>query len=42
VAYCGDGDVDKGEECDDGNEDTYDACINTCTMNVCGDGIVWA
>ena len=39
---CGDGVVDAGEECDDGNEDNTDACINNCTMATCGDGIVQA
>ena len=36
--YCGDGVVDDGEECDDGNEDNDDACLNTCIMASCGDG----
>lgn len=29
--YCGDGYVDEGEECDDGNDDNSDSCRNDCT-----------
>lgn len=38
---CGNGLMDKGEECDDGlmNADTA-ACTSTCTTAVCGDGLV--
>jgi cysteine-rich repeat protein len=32
--------VDEREECDDGNADDGDACLNTCTMARCGDGQV--
>ncbi|HEX5038199.1 MAG TPA: DUF4215 domain-containing protein [bacterium] len=35
--YCGDGNVDSGEECDDGNSVNTDACTNACTDAVCGD-----
>ncbi|MCY1058480.1 hypothetical protein [Nannocystis sp. SCPEA4] len=28
--FCGDGKFDKGEECDDGNEDDHDACNSSC------------
>ena len=38
VPGCGDGTVDTGEECDDGNTDDLDACGNDCVLNVCGDG----
>ena len=38
--YCGDGFVDPGEECDDGNDDETDACLNNCTRASCGDGVV--
>lgn len=31
---CGDGVVDEGEQCDDGNQVNTDACSNTCTTNV--------
>jgi len=41
-AICGDGVVDDGEECDDGeaNGDAPDACREDCTLPFCGDGIV--
>ncbi|NJK33313.1 MAG: hypothetical protein HC927_13430 [Deltaproteobacteria bacterium] len=28
---CGDGNVDPGEECDDGNDDDFDGCLADCT-----------
>ena len=37
---CGDGVVDPGEECDDGNTDNTDTCLNDCTAAECGDGII--
>ncbi len=37
---CGDGNLDPGEECDDGNDVDDDACRNDCTLPSCGDGIV--
>jgi len=37
---CGDGAVDMGEECDDGNAEDNDACTNACMSAVCGDGFV--
>jgi hypothetical protein len=43
VAVCGDGYVDREEECDDGqgNSDTEpDACRSDCTLARCGDGVV--
>jgi cysteine-rich repeat protein len=39
--YCGDGNVDPGEECDDGNTDNGDGCSATCEIEkapCCGDG----
>ncbi len=36
---CGDRNVDPGEECDDGNLDNTDDCIN-CKLATCGDGYV--
>src|SRR5579875_1449524 len=39
---CGNGELDTGEECDDGNEDDHDACTNQCQKARCGDGIVEA
>ncbi|NUP13069.1 MAG: DUF4215 domain-containing protein [Polyangiaceae bacterium] len=38
---CGNGIVETGEECDDGNTNDYDECSNECTLNpICGNGIV--
>ena len=39
---CGDGHLDAGEECDDGNAVNNDGCTNTCRLPACGDGIVQA
>lgn len=38
---CGDGVLDPGEACDDGegNSDVADACRTTCELPTCGDGI---
>ena len=38
---CGDGIVNGGEECDDGNASNNDACTVTCVLTGCGDGLVW-
>jgi cysteine-rich repeat protein len=40
TALCGNGTVDDGEECDDGNRVNDDACSNVCRTPFCGDGIV--
>jgi len=37
---CGDGFIDQGEECDDGNKVSGDGCNATCVIEYCGDGIV--
>lgn len=41
---CGDGNVDAGEVCDDGNDVDNDECSNSCdfvtTASVCGDGVI--
>jgi cysteine-rich repeat protein len=39
--FCGNGVVDPGEECDDGNDDDNDACTSQCLLPRCGDGSVW-
>jgi cysteine-rich repeat protein len=36
---CGDGAIDTGELCDDGNTDSGDGCDATCDLEFCGDGI---
>jgi cysteine-rich repeat protein len=38
---CGNGDLDPGEECDDGNTNDNDECNNRCLLPRCGDGSVW-
>ena len=40
LPFCGDGVIDPGEECDDGNFDDRDECTNFCEAPRCGDGIV--
>jgi len=37
---CGDGKLDPGEACDDGNVVAGDGCRADCTLEVCGDGIL--
>ncbi len=42
VAHCGDGVLDDGEGCDDGNRTSCDGCSDLCVPEpglVCGDGI---
>ena len=39
---CGDGAMEEGEECDDGNTDDEDGCAADCVVEFCGDGIVQA
>ncbi|HEU5182281.1 MAG TPA: DUF4215 domain-containing protein, partial [Candidatus Polarisedimenticolia bacterium] len=39
--FCGDGIVNDGEQCDDGNNVNTDGCANNCApFEACGDGIV--
>jgi hypothetical protein len=39
--FCGDGILDEGEGCDDGDSDNFDECANDCTVGPeCGDGLV--
>ncbi len=40
VGVCGDGQLDPGEECDDGNTIDGDGCTAGCIIEVCGDGVV--
>jgi cysteine-rich repeat protein len=37
---CGDGRVEGREECDDGNDRADDACLPSCQIARCGDGVV--
>jgi cysteine-rich repeat protein len=39
---CGDGLLTPGESCDDGNTNDHDACLSSCDLAFCGDGVVWA
>jgi cysteine-rich repeat protein len=41
-AVCGDGVIQSGEECDDGEQNsdvTPDACRRRCLLPTCGDGV---
>ena len=39
---CGDGNLDEGEACDDGEGNADNAaCTSDCNINVCGDGLVY-
>ena len=40
IASCGDGELDTGEDCDDGNGSDTDACLTNCQNASCGDGFV--
>ncbi|MEZ4368431.1 MAG: hypothetical protein R2939_19455 [Kofleriaceae bacterium] len=40
VTGCGDGVLDLGEQCDDGNDEDDDGCTRDCRLPVCGDGVV--
>jgi cysteine-rich repeat protein len=37
---CGDGTVNGSEQCDDGNTNNTDGCLNNCRLSICGDGVV--
>ncbi len=39
---CGDGVVDVGQPCDDGNQVNGDGCDNNCTITACNNGILTA
>lgn len=38
-AICGNGQVEPGEACDDGNTSDLDACLSTCAVASCRDGV---
>ncbi len=38
--YCGDGTVNAGEQCDDGNTVGGDGCSVVCTIESCGNGLL--
>lgn len=40
AAICGNGALEPGETCDDGNDDPTDECNNACAVSACGDGFV--
>ncbi len=42
TVQCGNGILEEGEQCDDGNQDNTDACTNRCEANVCGDGFIYS
>lgn len=42
VPVCGNGVIEAGEQCDDGNGNNDDGCTVGCTTPVCGDGFVQA
>ena len=37
--FCGDGNLDPGEECDDGGTVNGDGCSSNCVIEFCGDDI---
>src|SRR4051812_22364245 len=39
LSICGNGIVEPGEDCDDGNLIATDSCTDVCKFAVCGDGI---
>jgi cysteine-rich repeat protein len=39
-AECGNGILDGGEQCDDGNLIDTDDCLSTCVIAICGDGFL--
>jgi cysteine-rich repeat protein len=40
LAVCGNGRVEPGEQCDDGNNAACDGCSPTCALERCGNGVV--
>jgi cysteine-rich repeat protein len=39
ASVCGNGRVERDEECDDGNKIAEDGCLPSCKLATCGDGI---
>jgi len=39
TSNCGNGIRELNEQCDDGNQNNFDGCTNTCTFPICGNGI---
>ena len=37
---CGNSIVEPWEQCDDGNQSSYDGCSDQCLIEVCGDGVL--
>lgn len=37
---CGNAIIEWNEQCDDGNNDNTDNCLNSCLINICGDGYI--
>ncbi|MBI2666303.1 DUF4215 domain-containing protein, partial [Candidatus Woesearchaeota archaeon] len=37
---CGNGRIESGEECDDGNSYESDSCLSSCKLTFCGDGSI--
>jgi len=40
IPVCGNNAIEAPEECDDGNVDNNDSCLNSCIDATCGDGVV--
>ncbi len=39
-ASCGNGELEEGEQCDDGNVEQTDGCTGACALAACGDGVL--
>ncbi len=40
ISPCGDGTIQSGEECDDGNSNDGDGCSSICQEEFCGDSVI--
>ncbi|MEW5896562.1 MAG: DUF4215 domain-containing protein [Nanoarchaeota archaeon] len=38
MEFCGNGEIELGEQCDDGNSNNNDGCLDNCKNAICGDG----